>query len=80
MAIDPKSLRTLDVWPWARGYHATVLENLEAAGAATVAFDLDFSSRSAEPEEDAELEGALAASETRVIVPSFRQVERRDGR
>jgi diguanylate cyclase (GGDEF)-like protein/PAS domain S-box-containing protein len=80
VAIDPKSLRTLEVWPWARGYHATVLENLEAAGAAAVAFDLDFSSRSAEPEEDAELEGALAASETRVIVPSFRQLERRDGR
>ncbi len=70
--IDPESLRTLDVWPWPRGYHATVLENLIEAGAERVAFDIDFSSRS-DPEEDAALASALAASGGRAILPVFHQ-------
>ena len=53
VAIDPRSLGALDVWPWPRGYHATVLENLTQVGAGRVAFDIDFSSRS-ELEEDSE--------------------------
>ena len=27
--IDPRSLAELDVWPWPRGYHATVLGRAE---------------------------------------------------
>ena len=44
--IDPRSLQTLGVWPWPRGYHATVLERLLDAGARQVGFDIEFSSRS----------------------------------
>ncbi len=72
VAIDPASLGTLSVWPWPRGYHATVLENLLAAGARTVAFDLDFSSPS-HPEEDATFAEAIAAAGGRVVLPVFRQ-------
>jgi len=72
VAIDPGSLGRLDVWPWPRGYHATVLENLLHAGARRVAFDLDFSSRSL-PEEDAAFAAALAAADDRAILPVFRQ-------
>jgi len=70
--IDPDSLRTLGVWPWPRGYHATVLENLIHAGARRVGFDIDFSSRSVD-DEDAELARALAAARGRVVLPIFRQ-------
>lgn len=72
VAIDPRSLQELEVWPWPRGYHATVLENLLAAGARTVAFDLDFSSRT-EPDEDRALAAALERSRGKVILPVFRQ-------
>jgi len=74
VAIDSRSLATLDVWPWPRGYHATVLENLLAAGARQVAFDLDFSSRSS-PEEDEQLRAALEQARNRVVLSIFRQWE-----
>ncbi len=72
VAIDPKSLEALEVWPWPRGYHATVLETLLEAGARKVAFDLDFSSRSV-PGEDRAFQEALAAFPGRAILPVFRQ-------
>jgi len=75
VAIDPASLKALDVWPWPRGYHATVLENLLRSGARRVGFDIDFSSRS-EAEEDAELAGAVAAAGGKVVLPVFDQRHR----
>jgi diguanylate cyclase (GGDEF)-like protein/PAS domain S-box-containing protein len=72
VAIDPRSLDALGVWPWPRGYHATVLERLTDAGARRVGFDIDFSSRS-DPEEDAELARALAEAGNRVVLPVFQQ-------
>jgi diguanylate cyclase (GGDEF)-like protein/PAS domain S-box-containing protein len=74
VAIDPGSLAALDVWPWPRSYHATVLENLLAAGAHRVAFDVDFSSRST-GEEDASFARALGQARGRVVLPIFRQWE-----
>ena len=41
VAADARSLESLKVWPWPRGYHATVLNHLLEAGAREVAFDLD---------------------------------------
>jgi len=75
--IDPHSLGMLPVWPWPRGYHATVVENLSKAGAATVAFDIEFSSRS-DPDEDAQLSLALASSASNVVLPAFRQWQQRE--
>ncbi|MDX1389398.1 MAG: CHASE2 domain-containing protein, partial [Acidobacteriota bacterium] len=75
VTIDPRSLETLDVWPWPRGYHATVVENLLDAGARRVAFDVDFSSRSV-AEEDLELERALVGADPAVVLPVFQQWER----
>ena len=72
VAIDPKSLTSLESWPWPRDYHATVLENLLRAGARRVAFDVDFSS-SSDPEGDAALEQALAAAGPRALLPVFYQ-------
>ena len=70
--IDPKSLRALEVWPWPRGYHATLLDRLFEAGAERVGLDVDFSSRSY-PEEDAELAGVIEKWGDKVILPVFSQ-------
>jgi diguanylate cyclase (GGDEF)-like protein len=75
VAIDPASLSALGHWPWPRGSHASVLENLVAAGGDRIGFDIDFSSRS-DGEEDDELARALAAAPDRVVLPVFQQALR----
>ncbi|MFQ5720242.1 MAG: EAL domain-containing protein [Acidobacteriota bacterium] len=68
VTIDPHSLRMLDTWPWPRGYHATVVDNLVGAGAHRIAFDVEFSSRS-RPDEDREFARSLERAHTPVILP-----------
>jgi EAL domain-containing protein (putative c-di-GMP-specific phosphodiesterase class I)/CHASE2 domain-containing sensor protein len=70
--MDAKSLRALDQWPWPRSVHARALQALERAGASTIAFDIDFSSRS-RSQEDARLAEALDQASVPVILPTFRQ-------
>ena len=70
--IDARSLRELDVWPWPRIYHAAVIDRLVESGAADIALDIDFSSRST-PAGDAALAEALERAGGRVILPIFRQ-------
>ena len=41
--IDEKSLKQLGRWPWSRQMVAQMLEQLTAAGASVVAFDVIFS-------------------------------------
>ncbi len=72
LELDAKSLRAIDQWPWPRSVHARALEALERAGASTVAFDIDFSSRS-RSEEDVQLAKALNKASVPVILPTFRQ-------
>ena len=75
VAIDPPSLSELNSWPWPRRYHARVLDNLLDAGAARVAFAIDFSSRSS-ASEDAALERSLAAAGKKAVLPVFQQYHR----
>jgi diguanylate cyclase (GGDEF)-like protein/PAS domain S-box-containing protein len=70
--IDPRSLEALNVWPWPRGYHATVLEELRAAGARRIGFDIDFSSHS-HPDEDRALADATREAGGHVVLPVFHQ-------
>ena len=70
--IDPLSLQELETWPWPRSFHARLLGRLIDAGAAQVAFDIDFSSRST-PEADQAFETALSRASGRVILPVFMQ-------
>lgn len=70
--IDARSVRAAGQWPWPRDRFATAVANLEAAGARTVAFDVDFSVRST-AEADAKLAAAIAAKPGVVILPSFVQ-------
>lgn len=73
--IDSKSLRRLDVWPWVRSYHARVLNRLVEAGAVSIAFDIDFSSRTVAAQDRA-LADAIRAADGRVVLPVFRQQTR----
>jgi diguanylate cyclase (GGDEF)-like protein/PAS domain S-box-containing protein len=73
VAIDAPSLQALNRWPWPRRYHAKVLQQLIAAGARRVAFDIDFSSPSRDFDDRA-LAAALAdAGPERVALAVHRQ-------
>ena len=71
--IDQKSIASVGVWPWPRDVHARILDRLNDAGAAEVAMDVDFSSRSDEAG-DAAFEAALERFGGGVILASFRQM------
>lgn len=68
--IDARSMAELNTWPWPRRHHAQLIRQLHRAGAAIIAFDVDFSARSEEG--DAELAAAIKAAD-RVVLPIFQQ-------
>lgn len=70
--IDARSIAAIDRWPWPRSNYAQAVERLHQAGAASIAFDVDFSARSA-PEEDAAFARALQATGGKVVLPTFGQ-------
>ncbi|WP_417621849.1 EAL domain-containing protein [Parasphingorhabdus sp.] len=70
--IDAQSLHALNHWPWPREYYARALQKLNAAGAAQIAFDIDFSGYSTD-DQDQILVQAIAESDARVILPTLRQ-------
>ena len=72
VAIDGDSLQQLATWPWPRSWHAQLVDNLAQAGAARIAFDIDFSARS-EAAEDAAFARSLAALGPRAILTVFQQ-------
>lgn len=72
IAIDARSIREVGVWPWPRTLHADLTKKLHAAGAADIAFDIDFSSHST-PEADAAFANALRDANGSVMLPSFQQ-------
>ena len=73
--IDARSLRTLEGWPWPRSYHAQIVDTLRLAGAERIALDVDFSSYSTRPGDDA-LADALDAAGGRAVLPVFAQMTR----
>ncbi|MCD2324108.1 EAL domain-containing protein [Sphingomonas sp. IC-56] len=70
--IDGRSIAAIDRWPWPRSNYVQVVERLHKAGAASIAFDVDFSARSALGE-DAAFARALEATGGKVILPTFGQ-------
>lgn len=70
--IDARSLARIARWPWPRSVHAAVIDRLSAAGARSIAFDVDFSALSS-PQEDARLAASLERAGGSVILPTFRQ-------
>jgi diguanylate cyclase len=76
--IDTASVRAAGRWPWGRERFAQAIENLQAAGAETIAFDVDFSARSS-PEGDRALEAAVGRKPGAVVLPTFVQTVRQGG-
>lgn len=72
VTIDAQSLNNAGDWPWPRERFAAALQNLNAAGAGMIAFDVDFSARST-PEGDAALKEAIDANPGWIILPTFLQ-------
>ena len=70
--IDAASLRAAGRWPWGRERFAQAIDNLEAAGAQVVAFDVDFSTVSS-PEADRRLKEAINRKPGSVVLPTFIQ-------
>ncbi|WP_339034939.1 EAL domain-containing protein [Bradyrhizobium symbiodeficiens] len=72
VAIDAPSIDRIGVWPWPRRLHAELLHRLEAAGAADIAFDVDFSTPS-DPASDEAFVQALREAGGSTILASFKQ-------
>ena len=70
--IDAKSLQAIDHWPWPREYYANAVEKLNEAGVTQIAFDIDFSSRSTDTQ-DQIFADAIAKSDATIILPTLRQ-------
>ena len=70
--IDSASIDRIGVWPWSRKLHAQLIEQLSKAGAASIAFDVDFSSAST-PEADAAFADALRNAGGSVVLAAFQQ-------
>lgn len=72
VAFDSKSLEAIGVWPWPRSVHAELLDNLTAAGASDIFFDIDFAFAT-EAAEDIALLQALERAGGATLLPVFVQ-------
>ncbi len=70
--IDPRSLAEIGIWPWPRTLHADLVRAAAAAGAARVAFDIDFSSAS-QPASDAAFAKAIDETGLDTLLAAFKQ-------
>jgi signal transduction histidine kinase len=70
--IDARSIDLLGVWPWSRANHQALIMRLSQAGAAKIAFDIDFSARS-DPGANDKLALAIAQSKSPVVLAAFAQ-------
>ncbi|MCE4224059.1 EAL domain-containing protein [Methylobacterium sp. C25] len=70
--IDPKSIDAVGHWPWRRTLHADLVRQLDKAGVADIAFDVDFSAPSSS-DDDGAFAKALQEAGGSVILAAFRQ-------
>lgn len=70
--MDAESMAAVRRWPWPRDHYARVVQQLAAAGARSITFDVDFSSAS-EPHLDNAFGAAIAAAQTPVALATFGQ-------
>ncbi len=72
VAIDPKSLASVGVWPWPRHVHAELIDKLLDLDVSDIVFDVDFSAASNE-RDDALMEAALVNAGGFVSLAGFAQ-------
>jgi EAL domain-containing protein (putative c-di-GMP-specific phosphodiesterase class I)/CHASE2 domain-containing sensor protein len=72
VTIDAESIAQAGEWPWPRERFATVLDNLNMAGAGLIALDVDFSARS-NASGDAALLQAVEDNAGWIVLPAFLQ-------
>lgn len=70
--IDAASLAEVNRWPWPRRHYAELVDQLDAAGVRSIAFDVDFSSPSIAGDDTA-FAAALARARAPVYLPTFAQ-------
>ena len=78
LEIDAASLKKVGVWPWPRTVHAQIVDRLMAFGAASVVYDVDFSSAST-PEADAAFAGALSRAGGYVSLAALKELDAASG-
>lgn len=77
VAIDPKSIDAVGVWPWPRTVYGELVDKLGQLGTADIVFDIDFSSRST-AEADSAFAAALGRAQGSIVLATFAQ-KTRDG-
>ncbi|WP_375290746.1 putative bifunctional diguanylate cyclase/phosphodiesterase [Qipengyuania sp.] len=70
--MDAASLAAIRRWPWDRRHYAAVVDRLSAAGARSIAFDVDLSTGS-HAVADRALASSFARSDSQIILPTFSQ-------
>ncbi len=70
--MDAASVAAIQRYPWSRAHYARVVDALRRAGAASVVFDVDFSSGS-DTAGDTAFAAALARADGLVTLPTFGQ-------
>lgn len=70
--MDARSAAAIKRWPWSRANYAEVVDRLRVAGAASIVFDVDFSSAS-DAAGDAAFAAALQRAEGLAVLPTFAQ-------
>ena len=69
VAIDDPTLNTRrHIWPFTRHYHAQAIRNLAKAGAAVIAYDVQFTTLSRSPDADDALIRATRSAAPRVVM------------
>lgn len=73
--IDSTSISQLENWPWRRSIYSNLLDKIATGNPDSIFIDIDFSSSSNHPEDDAMLEATLntIAKKTPVYLPIFLQ-------
>ena len=70
--LDARSLEEVASWPWPRRDYGRMIDGLRDAGAAQIAFDVDFSTPTGDAD-DALFAAALHRADGRVILPALTQ-------
>lgn len=71
--IDAISISTISQFPWPRNHFASLVRQLDAAGARSIVFDVEFSTPSSF-EGDSDFARAMAQANASIVMPTFSQL------